>query len=54
MSIRLQVKWPNASNLLLKTPTVTVLVDGAAIAALSQAPGNHQFDIPDGSSRRSA
>jgi hypothetical protein len=49
MSIRLHVKWPNASHLLLQNPTVTVLVDDAAITALSQAPGDHQFDIPDGS-----
>jgi hypothetical protein len=49
MSIRLQVKWPNPGHLLLQSPTVTVLVDDAPIAALSQAPGDHQFDVPDGS-----
>lgn len=49
MSIRLQVKWPNPNHPVLQNPTVTVLVDDAGIAALSQAPGDHQFDIPDGS-----
>ncbi len=49
MSIRLHVKWPNAGHLLLKNPTVKVLVDDAEIAAVSQTLGDHQFNIPDGS-----
>ena len=49
MTIRLQVKWPNAASPLLQNPTVTLTVDGADVAAISQAPGNHQFDIADGS-----
>jgi hypothetical protein len=48
MSIRLQVKWPNAKSPLLQNPTVTVLADDADLPAISQAPGLHQFDIPDG------
>ena len=49
MSIRLQVKWPNAASPLLQNPSVTVSVDDVEVAAVLQAPGNHQFDIPNGS-----
>lgn len=48
MTIRLQVRWPNPNHPLLANPTVTVLADDAPVASISEAPGNHQFDIPDG------
>src|SRR5262245_41928241 len=48
MSIRLQVRWPNAGSPLLQNPTVTVLANDADVPAISQAPGKHEFDLPDG------
>jgi hypothetical protein len=48
MTIRLQVRWPNPNSPMLGVPTVIVTADDAPIASVSEAPGNHQFDIPDG------
>lgn len=49
MTIRLHVQWPNAGNPLLQNPSVQVVADGAELPPLSQAPGLHRFDIPNGS-----
>ena len=49
--INFRVQWPNASHVLLATPTIDVKVDDAPLAALVQLPGLHDFQIPDGASK---
>jgi hypothetical protein len=46
--INFRVQWPNANHVLLSRPTIDVKVDGAALSALVQLPGLHDFQIPDG------
>lgn len=50
MSIRLQVRWPTPGHMLLQGAKVTVLVDGNDTPASNAEPGDHLFEIPDGSS----
>ncbi len=46
--IKLRVQWPNAGHPLLAKPDIAVRVDGNVLPALSQAPGQHDFEVPDG------